>query len=241
MDTEAIVAAARQRKSEAERRNAEAIRANRPYLELWAAQHAADLSTTDIADPKKLIEKARAWQRLGKAVIACGLSKHIDHMPDGDGEVGIYRGFIKGLAKLICASKTSPKQIARHLGAIAEFQHNEQLILCQWSHNEFIPVLQRIEQDRANGEQKRVGALAPPVEAGKVPPGITRRMAARDHLWLAWYETTGTDTFHSPARIRDKWNRENQSSKIDDGDKGRDLVEKSIEKARGERERSGGK
>jgi hypothetical protein len=62
-----------------------------------------------------------------------------------------------------------------------------------------------------------------------------RKCFERDHKWLDWYEAQGTETYHAPAVIRDKWNRENQSERISDGEHGRDLVEKGIARARKER------
>ena len=43
----------------------------------------------------------------------------------------------------------------------------------------------------------------------KTPPAADsgkRPAYDRDHLFLAWYETEGSDTYHSHAKIRDRWN-----------------------------------
>jgi hypothetical protein len=68
-----------------------------------------------------------------------------------------------------------------------------------------------------------------------------RRCYDRDHTWLAWYEDKNAETWHSPAKIRDRWNRENKDSQIADATNGCDLVDKGIKKAREELASSGGK
>ncbi len=60
-------------------------------------------------------------------------------------------------------------------------------------------------------------------------------MYARDHLWLEWYEDENAETYHKPAKIRDRWNKENPTQRIDFGNNGRELVKKSIAKAKRER------
>jgi hypothetical protein len=67
----------------------------------------------------------------------------------------------------------------------------------------------------------------------------------RDHAWLAWYDDNHAETYHSPANIRDKWNRMGTEErkriapkahqKIAEKEQGMDLVKKGIAKARQER------
>jgi len=59
----------------------------------------------------------------------------------------------------------------------------------------------------------------------------------RDHTFLAWYNEVDASTYHSYARIRDRWNREHPKDPIGDGQHGRDLVKKGLKAA----ERDGGK
>ena len=64
----------------------------------------------------------------------------------------------------------------------------------------------------------------------------------RDHLWLGWYDAEGSPTFHSPAKIRDKWNalpkeqRQGQAL-LPKGRPGRDRVKTAVRSAREERDR----
>ena len=90
------------------------------------------------------------------------------------------------------------------------------------------------------------GQRATPQGESRLPVGkpdepSRRRCYARDHTWLKWYEAEGETTFHSPAEIRDKWNRENKDQQIDAGSNGRDVVENGIATATKERDSSGGK
>jgi hypothetical protein len=87
----------------------------------------------------------------------------------------------------------------------------------------------------ATGPEQDVPAATPPLPRSGKRKRKKRLCYDRDHLWLSWHETAGSDTFHSPANIRDKWNRENPTATISDGELGRDLVEKGIQKARNER------
>lgn len=42
-------------------------------------------------------------------------------------------------------------------------------------------------------------------ETTPVPDNGKRPAYYRDHLFLTWYETEGAETYHSPAKISDKW------------------------------------
>jgi hypothetical protein len=64
---------------------------------------------------------------------------------------------------------------------------------------------------------------------------ITRPMAERDGLWLAWYEDSNAETYHSPAKIRDRWNRDNPRRKVSSAD----VVKKGLDAARRDRESTG--
>lgn len=74
--------------------------------------------------------------------------------------------------------------------------------------------------------EQRIREILPPPE----PPESVRRRRkyARDHLWLEWYENRKLLTFHSPAKIRDKWNAENPKQAIAEGKQGIDTVKKAI-------------
>lgn len=61
-----------------------------------------------------------------------------------------------------------------------------------------------------------------------------RRCYDRDHLWLKWQrEGIGI------AAIRDRWNQENPSARIETGEAGRDLVKKGIKRAESEQKATG--
>jgi hypothetical protein len=88
-----------------------------------------------------------------------------------------------------------------------------------------------------------VFSAAPPAEppaAGGVAPaaapaapargGRKRRAYDRDHTFLKWQQEEMT-----PARIRDRWNREHPDEAIAEGTPGCDTVKKGIRRARAER------
>lgn len=56
----------------------------------------------------------------------------------------------------------------------------------------------------------------------------------RNLYFLLWYEDEHAETYHSNAKIRDRWNQENPRRKVSPGDKraGYDLVKKGILAAR---------
>ena len=62
----------------------------------------------------------------------------------------------------------------------------------------------------------------------------------RDHLFLKWNEAEDSPTFHSPAKIRDKWNREHPNDQIGDGRSGSDVVRKGLQAARRDRQQEAG-
>jgi hypothetical protein len=81
------------------------------------------------------------------------------------------------------------------------------------------------------------------------PADGKRPCYARDHLFLAWYNAKGEETYHRPARIRDKWNALSEaerrrlsplaSGSISHHKPGRVVVETALKKARKEtRERT---
>ena len=233
MDTEAIRAVARQLKAEAEKRTAEAIGKRRLEVKLRDAAYAAELTPQDISDDTKLKEKAREWQQLGKVIIECGLAQYVDDMPECDGALKINQGFVKGLAKLICAEKSSRSKIFEHLRAIREFADWHQRTLCQWTWNHLIPVLCRIRDDKQIQRQETTETVN---GMPSVPPGVSRRKASRDHTFLFWFDTPGEVGHGSHAEIRDRWNQEHPDQQVGNGDKenGRDTVKKAIDKAREE-------
>ena len=64
------------------------------------------------------------------------------------------------------------------------------------------------------------------------PKPRPRSKDARNFGWYDWYYEDDADTYHSPAAIRDRWNRENQDAKIEDGQGGADVVSKGIKSVR---------
>jgi hypothetical protein len=89
-------------------------------------------------------------------------------------------------------------------------------------------------------QERRAGQLE--VEREDRPVARKRRCYDRDYLWLKWYETEGQDTYHSPAKIRDRWNtmsesdRQSQSPRcshtIGKDKSGRQVVERGLKQAR---------
>lgn len=49
--------------------------------------------------------------------------------------------------------------------------------------------------------------VEPSVPRSQVEVDGKRPAYARDHLFLTWYEADGAETYHSQAKIRDKWNK----------------------------------
>jgi hypothetical protein len=73
----------------------------------------------------------------------------------------------------------------------------------------------------------------PTIPAPEVPPDDEkRRCYQRDHTWLDWNEKLGL----TPAKIRDRWNKEQPGQSVGDKRKGREVVRKGIEQARRDRE-----
>jgi hypothetical protein len=64
------------------------------------------------------------------------------------------------------------------------------------------------------------------------PPPRRRPNYARDHTWLCWCDKEGL----TPAKIRDRWNREHPEATIGKGESGRDLVKKGLLAARRDEE-----
>lgn len=173
MDTDAIRAAARQLRSEANKRDAEASRVSRLDSEIADAAYAAEIMPQDVTDPNRLNEKARGFRRLGEALIARGLHQYVDDMPESDGPTKLFQVFVKGLAKLICAKDSTPNRIASYLRTIEEFPSMEQVILCQWIWNDLVPVLRIIETNTKFGASRRDESLS------DIQPELTRsEMAA---------------------------------------------------------------
>lgn len=82
------------------------------------------------------------------------------------------------------------------------------------------------------------GATVTPRKGDSVTrPAPRRPRFSRDHQLLQWYEDEGPE-HHSPAAVRDRWNREHPEQPVGDGTPGCHVVEKAIQKARKERENS---
>lgn len=83
----------------------------------------------------------------------------------------------------------------------------------------------------------------PPHIKMRLKPGGWPVHAERDRLFLEWYEAPGTPTFHSPAAIVDRWNREHPDAiprgRRRDGDERQaalDYVYNAIRRAKQRRE-----
>jgi len=62
---------------------------------------------------------------------------------------------------------------------------------------------------------------------GKLSNDVRRPCYDRDHTWLRWSNEGMT-----PAKIRDRWNREHPEATIGAGESGRDVVKKGLDAAR---------
>lgn len=105
----------------------------------------------------------------------------------------------------------------------------------------FVAVLQRraaIARGLSGSGDSRVNNETMPARTHPPVPQRSckrRRCYDRDHTFLRWYEAEGDTTFHSPAAIRDKWNREHsEEEQISGGAHGLDSVEKAIKRAKRE-------
>jgi len=92
-------------------------------------------------------------------------------------------------------------------------------------------IRQYVVRDRAGAKKvaramlRRLDKIAPPPKTGKRP------CYDRDHAWLGW-----DDAGMTPAKIRDRWNREHPEAQVGKGQAGRDVVKKGIQAARKERD-----
>jgi hypothetical protein len=68
------------------------------------------------------------------------------------------------------------------------------------------------------------------LQSRPAPSSGRRRCWDRDHQFLRWYETRGDATYHSPAKIRSRWNALHPSEQVT-----RDVVVKALRLARAER------
>jgi hypothetical protein len=89
----------------------------------------------------------------------------------------------------------------------------------------------RTEADREQAAEadkgKAKGAGQPEAGEARKPQ---RPCYDRDHTWLRWAEEEGM----TPARIRDRWNKEHPTEKVSNGDAGRDTVKKGLSRAASE-------
>ncbi|HEV3447683.1 MAG TPA: hypothetical protein VG099_23810 [Gemmataceae bacterium] len=103
-------------------------------------------------------------------------------------------------------------------------------------------------QSGQEAESPVQGLPAGQAEGQKTDAEVTKRRRPcydRDHTWLAWYEDEETETYHRPAKIRDKWNclsveqrkaiSPGAFNRIAEKRRGVDLVKKAIENALHER------
>jgi len=129
--------------------------------------------------------------------------------------------------------------IARHFGLDPSAERGDEISLDVGQIELLDPSLVNMLEWSAEQLQKEV--KAPGDGSGKRPA------YHRDRKWLEWYEASGSETYRSYAKIRDKWNslspeqREEISPDFSSGipkrgRTGADRVEKGIEKATNDRE-----
>jgi hypothetical protein len=85
------------------------------------------------------------------------------------------------------------------------------------------PGVPAIPEDLLNALETSARSLATPKSDGVVP---RRPCYDRDHIWLGW-----ADAGMTPAKIRDKWNKEHPQETVGSGEPGRDTVRKGLKRA----------
>lgn len=187
------------------------------------------------------------------------LLRHLSRFDSGEGDTELSRRAKLAVETFKMAEGFSANEMTRWLGQALAADPTT----CEW----FLEILTRRipfavlegewpSETREHVEAERKLELQMPVttpsarhdETEPTPDGGRPRPVAgkrrrptyeRDHLWLSWYEVEGSDTFHSPAKIRDRWNREHPDEAIAGGAQGRDLVKKGILLAQREQETTG--
>ena len=171
-----------------------------------------------------IIELVERGQAAGRDILP-----HMEHTDSAMRDVAtdVYRLALDG----------KPEPVADLLEAIAQFDEVDRTNCQQWIKIG-LPRLFRegitaaTEDKDVEPDQATEKSSSPDEESFEWPEPRSGTTDARDLVFWKWYHDRDTETYHSPAKIRDKWNAENPENKIslDSQDKGIGVVKTGIKK-----------